>query len=76
MRRVPRHHRDARLSGELAVGFRHIGGTAFLAASDRLNLVLCVVQCIDNRKIILPERRKSCRHRGCEAGRPVPARRS
>ena len=50
---APRHHRDARLSGELAVGFRHIGGTAFLAASDCLNLVLCVVQCIDNRKITL-----------------------
>lgn len=51
--RAAGHETDARLAGELAIGFGHIGRAAFLAADDGLDGVLVFIQGIDAGQITL-----------------------
>ena len=48
-----RDEQHAGLAGELAVGLRHVGGAAFLAADDELQLVAHVVQAVEHRQVAL-----------------------
>src|SRR3546814_16051744 len=44
---------DAGPAGQLAVGLRHVGGPALLAADDHLDLVADVVKRVEHREIAL-----------------------
>ena len=46
-----RHHADARLAGQLAVGLRHVGGAGFVAGVDELEAVADVEQRIQHFQI-------------------------
>ena len=51
--RPARDDDDARPSGELAVGFRHVRGTAFVPAGDRRDRVARVVEGVESGEIAL-----------------------
>ena len=44
---------DARAAGQLAVGFRHVGGAAFMATDDQAQRVARVVESIEDGEIAL-----------------------
>ncbi len=48
-----RDEADAGAAGQLAVGLRHVGGAAFLAADDELDFLARVVQRVEHREIAL-----------------------
>ena len=63
--RSPRDHDDAGPPGELAVGFRHVGGAAFVPAGDCRDGVLRVVQGVQGREVALARHAEDqCRRRG------------
>src|SRR3954470_2097910 len=49
--RAARHEKHARLAGELAVRFGHVGGAALLAANHEFQLVAHVVQAVEQRQV-------------------------
>ncbi len=51
--RPARHEADAGAAGELAVGLRHVGGAALLAAYDEADLLAHVIERVECREIAL-----------------------
>ena len=54
-----RDEADARAAGQLAVGLRHVGGAAFLAADDEPHGLARVVQRVEHGEIALARHAES-----------------